>query len=358
VLLLDAIRNILPVQLSSFGEAAVRAYAALPMVGDWTPGKDFQPIDAQMIVAQGWPLAILGENASLSHILKRAESGKLDATDWSVIHAGALLTKLGARAEFLKEELASRTADIRAWWGGTPVDAEVRTAMVKDRQIELQRIMNTLREAIGTRSTPGHPLIHLGRVPVVDVQSQILDAVIELEPGKRRGEPDVWEVLAVRLDEEKALVDPGRLEQLRPAWWKDDSPSVFTTEVSIVPGSDDRRRIRVEAKLEFLSYLNQICAKADRPQGNPNNPYLVVVDQGSGAAMPMRHQTIHDGLQPWLSLWPHVSGILCFDQRPFVFDKFCWKLSFHPNPHATLPLPAELLKLAPHDAEICERPFA
>jgi len=300
---------------------------------------------------------VLGANASLDRIVRKAVNGKFDPPDWSVIHAGALLTQLGARVEFLKEA-ASPMADIRAWWGSTPVDAEVKTAMVKDRQTELQRIMDTLRQVIGTRSTPWHPLIHLGEVPIAEVQSQIVDAVLELGEGKRTGTPNAWDVYAVPLDEEQALVDPVRLDQLRPAWWKDDGPSLFSTELSLSADPDDIRRIRIAAKLPFLSYLNQIREKAEYPQGDPNNPFLVVVDQGSGAAMPMRHQRIHDELQPWLPLWRRVSGILCFDQRPYIFGKFCWKLSFNPNPDAALPLSAALLDLTPRDAEIYVYPFA
>jgi hypothetical protein len=209
--------------------------------------------------------------------------------------------------------------------------------MVKDRQVELQRIIDTLRQVIGTRSTSWHPLIHLGEVPVAQIQSQIVDTVLELDAGKRMGTPDVWEVYAVPLDEEQALVN---------------------TELSFSVDPGDVRRIRIASKLPFLSYLNQIREKAEFPQGDPNHPFLVVLDQGSGAAMPMRHQRIESELAPWLPLWRRVSGILCFDQRPYIFGKFCWKLSFRPNPGADLPLPDALLQLTPHDAEICVNPFA
>jgi hypothetical protein len=355
--LVAAIREFLPVPLSSFGEAAVNAYAALPGKGDWMPGDGFQPYGAHRIVELGWPFATLGANATLGNIFRKAVDGKFKPDDWSVIHAGALLTKLGARVEFLKEA-DEKTADIRAWWGGAPVDAEVKTAMVKDRQTELQGIMDTLRQVVGTRSTPWHPLIHLGEIPIAEVQSEIIDAVVALEAGNRMGSPNRWDVYAVRLDQEQAVVDPAGLEQLRPIWWKDDGPSLISIEMSFSGNPDDVRRLRIAAKLPFLTYLNQIREKADHFQGNPNHPFLVVLDQGSGAAMPMRHQRIHDELKEWLlPPWSHVSGVLCFDRRPYTFSKFCWKLSFHPNPNATLPLPATLLELTPRDAELCEYPF-
>jgi hypothetical protein len=177
--LVDVVRALLPVPLSPFGESAVNVYATLPGVEEWTPPAGFQPIDAQRIVQLGWPFAVLGPNASLERIIRKAVNGKFEVSDWSVVHAGALLTKLGARVEFPKEE-DFRTPDIRAWWGGDPVDAEVKTAMVKDRQTELRRILDTLRQVIGTRSTPWHPLIHLGELPIAEVQSQIVDAILPL----------------------------------------------------------------------------------------------------------------------------------------------------------------------------------
>jgi hypothetical protein len=167
--LLNTIRNVLPVRLSPLGEEAVRAYAALPGVDGWTPPPGFQPLDAQRIVQMGWPFAILGVNDSLERLVRKSTKGGFAPSDWSVIHAGALLTRLGARVEFLKEEKDSRTADIRAWWGNAPVDAEVRTAMLKDGQIEHGDILDALQQVIGHDSVPWHPVIHLGEVPGADV---------------------------------------------------------------------------------------------------------------------------------------------------------------------------------------------
>jgi hypothetical protein len=229
--------------------------------------------------------------------------------------------------------------------------------MVKDRQTELSQIMNTLREVIGTRSTQWHPLIHLGEMPVAHVQSDIIDAVLKLGAGDRAGIPNVWDVYAVPLGQEQAFVDRSSLRTLQPAWWEDDGPSLFSTGLSFSAKPEDVRRILIAGKLQFVSYLNQVREKAEYPQGDPNRPFLVVLDQGSGAAMPMRHRRWQSELAPWLPLWTRVSGILCFDRRSYIFRKFCWKLSFHPNPDAARPLPIPLLLLSPHDAEICVDPF-
>src|SRR5262249_44382347 len=156
-------------------------------------------------------------------------------------------------------------------------------------------------------------LIHLGEIPIPEVQSQIVDAVLEIGPGQRAGSLDAWEVYAVPLDQEEAIVDRAQLQKVRPTWWKDDGPTLWDTGMSLSADPNDVRRIHIAAKLSFLTYLNQIREKAEYPQGDPNHPFLVVLDQGSGGAMPVRHQRIQAELALWLPLWQRVSGILCFD---------------------------------------------
>jgi hypothetical protein len=341
--------------------AAVNAYAGLPGVEGWAPPAGFQPLAAHRIVECGWPFAVLGENRSLNQILRKSVNGKFDPSDWSVIHAGALLTQLGARVEFLKESNKERvrTPDIGAWCGNEPVDAEVKTAMVKERQTELRRLMEVLREVIGSRTTPWHPVVHLGEVPVANVQSAIVDSVLTLGAGERAGVVGLWSVYAIPLDQGQIIVNPGGAQALRPAWWEDDGPHLVSLESSFSAHPEDIRRILIAGKLQFVSYLNQIREKADFPQNRPGRPFLIVLDQGSGEAMPIRHQRWQTELAPSLPFWPHVSGILCFDTRPYAFGRFCWNLSFHPNAHAEMPLPAPLLlSLLPHNTEICVRPFA
>ena len=193
---------------------------------------------------------------------------------------------------------------------------------------------------------------------VAEVQSEIVDCVLELSAGERAGIPGVWDLYAVPIDQEQVFIDPERRQALYPSWWQDDGPSLHSTELSFSSRPEDVRRISIVGKLQFVSYLNQMRAKAERPQGDPNHPFLVVLDQGYGEAMPMRHHRWQSELASWLPQWPRVSGILCFDARPYIFGKFCWKLSFHPNPDAAKLLPAPLLSLSPRDAEICVYPFA
>src|SRR5947207_820665 len=122
--LLDSLRPLLQRPLSPLGEAAIRAYGALPGVADWLPPPEFQPIDALRILEFAWPLVVLGSNPGADRILRKTNSGRMPAPDVSVIHAGALLTELGAAVEFPPEEKNIRTPDVRARWSGGVVDVE------------------------------------------------------------------------------------------------------------------------------------------------------------------------------------------------------------------------------------------
>jgi hypothetical protein len=256
--------------------------------------------------------------------------------------------KLGAHVAFPNEE-NHRTPDIRAAWEADIVDVEVTTPLTKDRQEELQRVMDLIRQVIANDLRSWHPLIHLANLPATDVQSQILDAMISLEPGKRTGVERMWDVCAVPADQPSALVDQEQLDALRPDWWGDDGPTLNNATVTISADLQHERRTLICSKLPFLSCLNSIRSKVDRPQRDPNYPYLVVVDQ---SAMPVRHAKLQHDLAAWLPQWDHVGGILCFDIRPAYCGPFEWQLSFHPNPHATLPLPVALRSMNPPDQKV------
>jgi hypothetical protein len=97
-----------------------------------------------------------------------------------------LLTHLGARVEFLKEG-QSRTPDIRAWWGTDPVDTEVRTAMVKERQTELRHIMETLRRVIGHGAPRGTPSFIWEKCPLPTPSQRLSTASLSSAPEIERG---------------------------------------------------------------------------------------------------------------------------------------------------------------------------
>jgi hypothetical protein len=148
------------------------------------------------------------------------------------------------------------------------------------------------------------------------------------------------------------LAGGAELNNLRPSWWGDDGPTLTTSRV-ILSSDPNTRRMRIDSKLPFLSYLNQIMRKVDRPQRNPRHPYLIVLDQ---YALPMRHKKLTEELSPWLAQWDHISGILCFDPRAFFGAPFCWHISFHPNPGGAISLPHAISRI-PQELDLCVDPF-
>lgn len=347
--LLDALRPLIQRPLTRLGEAAVEAYERLPGIAGWTPPPDIQPADVHRIIECGWPLAVLGPNVSLNLLLEKGDSSDLI----SVLHSGALLTHLGASVEFIKEVKCLRTPDIRASWGSELTDVEVTTPLIKPQQEELQSIMDVLGQVIGHDSGAGHLLIHLAGIPTQAVQSKIINAVITLRSDERDGTENEWEVAVIPVDRGDNLVDQTAIESLRPVWWGNEGPTLINSSITICPPEIDRR-ILLYSKIPFLSYLNSIRSKIDRPQCDPNNPYLVIIDQ---PFMPLGHGQLEVELEPWWHQWDHLSGVLCFDRRAYFYNRFCWKLSFHPNPHANRPLPEPLRSLAPQDRDACVEMF-
>jgi len=118
--MLEALQSHISKPLSPFGEAVINAYEAAGVSGNLQAR--FSRLTFYRILAQGWPLAILGPNTSGNRIISKALSGS--PQDWSVICAGALLTQLGASVEFPKEkrESGARTPDILASWNSDVVD--------------------------------------------------------------------------------------------------------------------------------------------------------------------------------------------------------------------------------------------
>lgn len=337
--LIELVRAAVPEPLTELGTAAVTAYAALP--GVTPPATDFHFGNALDVLQEGWPLAVLGHTQGLERLVRKANGGKFDPSDLSVIHVGAMLRRLGADVEFLPEQTNKRTPDLRASWTGKTVDVEVATAAVKAQQDALDEVMKDIRDAIGRVDAECHFLVLLADLPDARTVTEIKATILSLTCGCERV-TDQWAVYAVSREQFASL--EGK-ESLRPGWREDGPTRVIMG--AMVGGTEGGRQFRIESKVPFLSYLNQVRAKADRPQGDPEKPFLVVLDQGSGGALPLRHGKWSSGLSEWWPNWPHVSGVLCFYRFASVDGSFCWRVSFHPNPKAARPLPAALLGLAP-----------
>ena len=354
--LLDYIRPGLVRPLSKLGIEASNAYEALPGELDCRPGSPGEA--ASRVLSYGVPFAVIGENPSFERMIRSSipsilKSGKMERHAWGVMHAGALLRRLGSRVEFLKENRKSRMPDIRARWDEeAPVDCEVTTPDVKKEQAEFEKVLKTLTLAIGTNGRNWHVLIHLEGIPDAKTQDKIINTAFSLRPDQEDGIQKRWHVRAVSMESGAALEGGAPLDAWRPAWW-DDGPTLNSSSVSLGNGG----RLRIFANLSFVSYLNSIEGKVWSRQRDPNNPYVIVVDQGAGRAMPMRHERLAQELTGYLPMWKHVAAILLFDYRPVVLGPFYWKLSLHINAAATLQAPKALVSLIPRDKVVCVNPF-
>ncbi len=342
--------------LSKLGRDACDAYEALPNELNFRPSTPGEALSR--VLSYGVPLAIVGKNVSFEKMIKRSipailQTGNMERHVWGVMYAGALLRQLGGEIEFPKENNDSRTPDIRARWKNSPVDCEVTTVEVKAQQERLQTILDILSSAIGMDGRDWHTLIHLGEIPGEATQEQIVDAVLELTPGQTAGVEHAWHVQAVPPGQGDALTGGAGLEELRPEWWIDDGPTLFVSGLTLSSNPENTRRLRICAKLSFVSYYNSIERKVQSQQRDPSNPYVIVVNQGAGRAMPMRHNRLVQELAGYLPLWDHVSAILLFDWRAYPLGPFCWKLSLHINADARIPAPEALSTLLPSDQQVC-----
>jgi hypothetical protein len=355
--LLDYISPVLQRPLSKLGGEACNVYEALPGEFSHRPGTPEEALSR--VLSYGLPCAVIGKNPSFEKMMEGSipsilQSGRMERHIWGVMYAGALLTQLGSRVEFLKEHNDRRTPDIRAHWDeGFPVDCEVTTVDVKEQQERLDAILSTLTTVIGVSGRDWHLLIHLGQIPTTEAQTEIIDAVVNLRSGEVANVPNVWQVHAVPIGHGEALAGGAGLEALRPAWWDYDGPTLNSSGLAFGGGTNNTRRLRLCAKLSFISYLNSIERKVRTQQRDRSNPYVVIVNQGAGGAMPMRHARLVDELAGRLPLWDHVSAILLFDYRPYPSGLFCWKLSLHINSKAKLKAPDALMNLTPRDKEVC-----
>jgi hypothetical protein len=164
------------------------------------------------------------------------------------------------------------------------------------------------------------------------------------------GRTNVWHMRAVPLTEGDRIA--ARLDVPRPDWWVDDGPTLNGVRVSFGSEPNSVRSVDAIAKLSSISYFNSIERKQGTQQRDPNNPYIIVVNQGAGGAMPMRHGALERMLAGHLPLWDDVSAILLFDYRAPAIHQPFWQISLHINDAAKLPAPNALLNLMPRSKEI------
>ncbi|MDD5228858.1 MAG: hypothetical protein PHD53_08645, partial [Methylococcales bacterium] len=113
---------------------------------------------------------------------------------------------------------------------------------------------------------------------------------------------------------------------------------------SVVIGKSTNPVISFRSLIPKTLYIDPIKKKADRPQKRADNPYLIALDTSN---LPRAHERILDELDADFPIWNHVSGVMLFESRFWTgIDSKEWIVSLHPNPHADIALPPELMKFA------------
>jgi len=329
-------------ELSEIGEKALKAFFSLPGSEDWHPDEQ-SPIQMLMPFDIGLPLALLGDEKSVDHLKKRigyaiAKGKQPDKSDWSEVQAGALMCHFGAEAEFVRPQ-KTRTPDIRARWpSNSIVDVEVTAAETRQVHKDVQDALATLCEVVRARDQKWHIVAFFSDASDQSDINAAVEEMIQLSPGNFAEQPNRWIVRGVEPERRDDVVGGGVKELFAPTWWPQKEPTFGA--ISTVVGGEFSPVVKFESLIPQISYMNPISRKADRPQRDTANPYLIVVDVKDLAGA---HQRIGSDLVNWFPTWEHVSAVMLYDARFFVGVRTKeWHVSIYRNPHATLRLPNEL----------------
>jgi len=198
--LIDRIVAEYPVRLdlTDLAAAACEQFESFAGLTEKLP-KPLEGTNIQNILEFGWPLAIVGANPSFEWLRNRvtkeiARTGHASRSDWAVIHAGALLTALGARVTFLREvkKQGTRTPDIRASFDDQVIDFEVTYPKIRRRSRELQQLITEVNLEVDKiyRGEPYYLFVYIGEVELTSVGAEIIDAIRAL-PGKASMAPSI-----------------------------------------------------------------------------------------------------------------------------------------------------------------------
>src|SRR5438477_1322759 len=337
--LIDRIVAEYPVRLdlTDLAAAACEQFESFAGLTEKLP-KPLEGTNIQNILEFGWPLAIVGANPSFEWLRNRvtkeiARTGHASRSDWAVIHAGALLTAVGARVTFLREvkKQGTRTPDIRASFDDQVIDFEGTYPKIRRRSRELHQLITEVNLEVDKiyRGEPYYLFVYIGEVELTSVGAEIIDAIRALPGKSQHGSVNRWYVVAMSRDEAKAVPPSGAIEGVPPNWWPDQKVPRLDTSA----GSPSGQAI-FPTFFRVQSYLDPIVRKANRPQRDAGIPFVIMID---ATADIVPHEQLSTGLlENWFPLWPNVAGVLIFDRRPFFLGNFCWKTSLHLNSHATI----------------------
>lgn len=326
-------------QLTPIGEHALTAFLALPGVEKWSP-ENFYGLEVDLIFNYGLPFAIIGHNQSAHKF--RINAGRsiigeigLSPSDMSEIHVCALLSHWGMNPNFV-ETTKAKTPDIECnSSNGLVLDIEVVRA---DRRHDHKKVQDSLTSFTGALQ-PGDIDSNLACFMADASNNQelnaVFDAALRLAPGNSTGVEGRWMVVAVPLERGDEFIS--QVELFAPEWWPKESACFIAN--SVLLGSPVT--ITIRSLVPLVKYLGPIVRKANQPQSRRGHPFLIAMDS---MELPRAHDRIPPELDEYFSLWDHVSGVLILDARFWAIgEKKEYYWSIHTNPHACIPLPADLV---------------
>ncbi len=347
-LLNKQIRDALSLPLSEIGEAALTSFLALPNVDTWYPNNLYLQ-ELSCIFDIGLPIALLGNNLSAdSH---KSEIGKaiksrqgLPPSLWSEVQVAALLTNWGETPSFVKTK-AWQIPDIEVQSkskNGLVLDVEVTRGEIRLLHKATKDGLASFESILNAGDVNWNVVCFFADASNQDDLNACLDAAVVLRPDEFKENPQRWAVRAIDLNHRDDVVGAEMVKLFSPDWWQINEPSYFVNSTLI--GKDTSPIVSLRTMIPITSYMNPIRRKADNGQQRAGHSYLIALDTSE---MMGGHKRIANELHDYFPNWDHVSGVMIFDAR-FWTGVECkdWIVSIHANPYASLPLPANIMRLA------------
>ena len=340
----DRVLSFLNRRLTPTGEKALDTFLSLPDVENWNP-TNVWGMEVDRIFRFGLPFSIIGENSSAQR--HRVKAGKqilgkdegLAPSDFSEIHAAALLTHWGLRPTFIGTS-EDRTPDIACRCSdGALLDVEVVRADQRHDHKKLEVGLANFADTMKPSDIDWNLACFMADASDSQELNDAFYAAMCLEPGRSVGVDGRWKVVAVPLDQCPEFVS--QADSFAPDWWPIGAPGYWAN--SILLGAAVAPSIVVRSLVPIIRYIEPIRRKAERSQGRKDRAFLIAMDS---TELPRAHDRLPPELEGFFPQWTHVSGVLIFEERFWSGgEKKAYLYSMHPNPHADISLPADLSRL-------------
>ncbi len=193
-----------------------------------------------------------------------------------------------------------------------------------------------LSEVVKACDQSWHILALVRDATILSSLYELISALTSLKPGGEAEKVNSWFLKTFRSDQRDQVVCGDVVEQFAPEWWPKNEPCAFLSQTVI--GLESSSYIKFISLLPDISYLNSIKHKADRPQFDPGNAYLIAVDVEN---LPRAHRRLINPMGDFFSIqsYDHVSGVMLFDYRNWIgCERKQWQVSFFSNNNSRVKL--------------------